>query len=98
MLVTGKDLDFDKLGIHNVKEVHRNLSIDELIEETVANGEGVIGPRGATIVDTGKYTGRSPKDKYIVDEPTSTENIWWGDVNQKLDETIFDELYNKIIN
>ncbi len=98
MLVAGKDLDFDKLGIHNVKEVHRNLSIDELIEETVANGEGVIGPRGATIVDTGKYTGRSPKDKYIVDEPTSAENIWWGDVNQKLDETIFDELYNKIIN
>jgi len=98
MLVAGKDLDFEKLGIHNVKEVHRNLSVDELIEETVANGEGVIGPRGATIVDTGKYTGRSPKDKYIVDEPTSTENIWWGDVNQKLDETIFDELYNKIIN
>ena len=98
MLVAGKDLDFDKLGIHNVKEVHRNLSVDELIKETVANGEGVIGPRGATIVDTGKYTGRSPKDKYIVDEPTSTENIWWGDVNQKLDETIFDELYNKIIN
>ena len=98
MLVAGKDLDFDKLGIHNVKEVHRNLSIDELIEETVANGEGVIGPRGATIVDTGKYTGRSPKDKYIVHEPTSAENIWWGDVNQKLDETIFDELYNKIIN
>ena len=98
MLVAGKELDFDKLGIHNVKEVHRNLSVDELIKETVANGEGVIGPRGATIVDTGKYTGRSPKDKYIVDEPTSTENIWWGDVNQKLDETIFDELYNKIIN
>ena len=98
MLVAGKELNFDKLGIHNIKEVHRNLSVDELIKETVANGEGVVGPRGATIVDTGKYTGRSPKDKYIVDEPTSTENIWWGDVNQKLDETIFDELYNKIIN
>ena len=98
MLVAGKELDFDKLGIHNVKEVHRNLSVEELIKETVANGEGVIGSRGATIVDTGKYTGRSPKDKYIVNEPSSTENIWWGDVNQKLDETIFDELYNKIIN
>ena len=98
MLVAGKKLDFDKLGINNVKEVYRNLSVDELIKETVVNGEGVIGPRGATIVDTGKYTGRSPKDKYIVDESTSTENIWWGDVNQKLDESIFDELYNKIIN
>ena len=98
MLVAGKELDFDKLGIHNVKDVYRNLSVEELIKETVANGEGVIGSRGATIVDTGKYTGRSPKDKYIVNEPSSTENIWWGDVNQKLDETIFDELYNKIIN
>ena len=98
MLVAGKELDFDKLGIHNVKEVHRNLSVEELIKETVANGEGIIGSRGATIVDTGKYTGRSPKDKYIVNEPSSTENIWWGEVNQKLDETIFDELYNKIIN
>ena len=98
MLVTGKELDFDKLGIHNVKDVYRNLSVEELIKETVANGEGVIGSRGATIVDTGKYTGRSPKDKYIVNEPSSTENIWWGEVNQKLDETIFDQLYNKIIN
>jgi len=98
MLVTGKELDLDILGINNVKEVHRNLSVEQLIKETVANGEGVIGPRGATIVDTGKYTGRSPKDKYIVNEPTSSENIWWGDVNQKLDETIFDKLYNKIIN
>ena len=98
MLVAGKELDFDKLGIHNLKEVHRNLSVEELIKETVANGEGVVGSRGATIVDTGKYTGRSPKDKYIVNEPSSTENIWWGEVNQKLDETIFDELYNKIIN
>ena len=97
MLVAGKELDFDKLGINNVKEVYRNLSVDELIKETVENGEGVIGPRGATIVDTGKYTGRSPKDKYIVDESTSTENVWWGDVNQKLDESIFDELYNKIM-
>jgi phosphoenolpyruvate carboxykinase (ATP) len=98
MLVAGKELGFDKLGLHNVKEVHRNLSVEELVKETVENGEGVIGPRGATIVDTGKYTGRSPKDKYIVNEPTSSENIWWGDVNQKLDETIFDKLYNKIIN
>jgi phosphoenolpyruvate carboxykinase (ATP) len=98
MLVAGKELGFDKLGLHNVKEVHRNLSVEELVKETVENGEGVIGPRGATIIDTGKYTGRSPKDKYIVNEPTSSENIWWGDVNQKLDETIFDKLYNKIIN
>jgi phosphoenolpyruvate carboxykinase (ATP) len=52
--------------------------------------------RGAAMVDTGIYTGRSPKDKYIVDEPSSNGNIWWGPVNQKISENIFDELYEKI--
>ncbi len=98
MLVAGKDLGLETLGITGVGDVHRNLSVDELIEETVINGEGVIGPRGSTIVDTGKYTGRSPKDKYIVDEPTSTDELWWGPVNRKIDETIFDELYEKVVN
>ena len=97
MLVASKDLGLDTLGITGVEEVHRNLSIDRLIEETVSNGEGVIGPRGCTIVDTGKYTGRSPKDKYIVDEPTSTDELWWGPVNRKIDEAIFDELYKNCL-
>ncbi len=98
MLIASNDLGLDTLGITGVEEVHRNLSIDRLIEETVHNGEGVIGPRGCTIVDTGKYTGRSPKDKYIVDEPTSTDELWWGPVNRKIDEAIFDELYEKVVN
>ena len=98
MLVAGKDLGLESLGLTGVDKVHRNLSVEKLIEETVINNEGVIGPRGATIVGTGKYTGRSPKDKYIVDEPTSTDNLWWGPVNQKVDEAIFDELYEKVVN
>ncbi len=98
MIVTGKELRLESLGLYNVDEVHRNLSIESLIEETVKNGEGIIGPRGATIVDTGKFTGRSPKDKYIVDEPSSSDKIWWGSVNKKLDESIFDELYENVVN
>jgi phosphoenolpyruvate carboxykinase (ATP) len=98
MLVAGKDLRLDSLGLTGVKNVHRNLSVEKLIEETLLNGEGVIGPSGATMVDTGKYTGRSPKDKYIVDEPSSTDNLWWGPVNKKIDEAIFDELYEKVLN
>ena len=93
MITTGRQLNLDKLGLNNINEVHRNLSVESLIEETVKNGEGIIGPRGATIVDTGKFTGRSPKDKYIVDEPSSSDKIWWGSVNKKIDEKIFDELY-----
>ena len=54
MLVASKDLGLDTLGITGVEAVNRNLAVDQLIEETVNNGEGVLGPRGCTIVDTGK--------------------------------------------
>ena len=97
MITTGRELNLDSLGLHNINQVHRNLSVESLIEETIKNGEGIIGPRGATIVDTGKFTGRSPKDKYIVDESSSSDKIWWGSVNKKIDETIFDELYQSVI-
>ena len=97
MIVTGKELDLDSLGLNKVDKVHRNLSIENLIEETVKNGEGIIGPNGATIVDTGQFTGRSPKDKYIVDEPSSSDKVWWGPVNKKIDESIFDELYASVV-
>ena len=97
MITTGRELNLESLGLHNINQVHRNLSVESLIEETVKNGEGIIGPRGATIVDTGKFTGRSPKDKYIVDEPSSSDKIWWGSVNKKIDEKIFDELYQSVI-
>jgi len=97
MITTGKELQLDNLGLNQIDKVHRNLSVESLIEETVKNGEGIIGPRGATIVDTGKFTGRSPKDKYIVDEASSSDKIWWGSVNKKIDESIFDELYMSVI-
>ena len=97
MITTGKELQLDNLGLNQIDKVHRNLSVESLIEETVKNGEGIIGPRGATIVDTGKFTGRSPKDKYIVDEASSSDKIWWGSVNKKIDESIFDELYTSVI-
>ena len=97
MIVTGRELDLDSLGLNKIDKVHRNLSIENLIEETVKNGEGIIGPNGATIVDTGQFTGRSPKDKYIVDEPSSSDKVWWGPVNKKIDESIFDELYASVV-
>ena len=97
MITTGKELQLNKIGLNKIDEVYRNLSVESLIEETVKNGEGIIGPRGATIVDTGKFTGRSPKDKYIVDEPSSTDKVWWGSVNKKIDESIFDELYASVV-
>ena len=92
-----KTLGLDQIGLNNVSKIHRNLNVDNLIDKILKNNEGVISSTGAPIVDTGKFTGRSPKDKYIVDEPSSNSQIWWGQVNQKIDEKVFDELFSKIV-
>ena len=98
MKITGNDLGLAKLGLLDLTNVHRNISVESMVADIVGNGEGVIGLRGAAMVDTGIYTGRSPNDKYIVDEPSSNEKIWWGPVNRKVSEEVFDGLYNKVVN
>ena len=75
----------------------RNSHVDDLINDAVNNNEGVIGLNGALMVDTGEFSGRIPNDKFIVDEDSSTEKIWWGEVNQKLSEENFDYLLNKVL-
>ena len=98
MKISGNDLGLAKLGLLDLTNVHRNISVESMVTDIVGNGEGVIGLRGAAMVDTGIYTGRSPNDKYIVDEPSSTDKIWWGPVNRKVSEEVFDGLYNKVVN
>ena len=97
MKISGNDLGLAKLGLLDLTNVHRNISVESMVADIVGNSEGAIGLRGAAIVDTGIYTGRSPNDKYIVDEPSSTEKIWWGPVNRKVSEEVFDALYNKVV-
>ncbi|MGK0289035.1 MAG: phosphoenolpyruvate carboxykinase (ATP) [bacterium] len=92
----GETYGLDKLGLHNIGKVFRNLPVERLIEHELANGEVVIGQNGATMVTTGKFTGRSPKDKFFVDEPGSSENMWWGPVNSKITAENFDALYDKV--
>ena len=91
------ETDLLSLGINDLKNIKRNLPVEMLVEEIVKNGEGVIGKNGAAMVDTGTYTGRSPNDKYFVNEPSSNKKLWWGPVNTKVDEEIFNELYDKVI-
>ena len=79
------------------QDFKRNLHIDDLIKDAVENKEGVIGLNGALMVDTGEFSGRIPNDKFIVDEDSSNENIWWGEVNQKLSQNNFDYLLKKVL-
>lgn len=85
-----------EIGISIAGTIKRNLPVQKLIEDSIRAGEGVLGQNGALMVDTGKYTGRSPKDKYFVDENSSSHNLWWGEVNQKTSEKVFDKLLIKI--
>ncbi|HHD78101.1 MAG TPA: phosphoenolpyruvate carboxykinase (ATP), partial [Epsilonproteobacteria bacterium] len=82
----------DKLGLKDIGDVYYNLSYDELQAHEVNSGECKISTSGTAMCDTGIFTGRSPKDKYFVDQAPSNENIAWGDVNQKIDKKIYDEL------
>ncbi|MDD2905868.1 MAG: phosphoenolpyruvate carboxykinase (ATP) [Sulfurimonas sp.] len=84
--------DFEELGLKNVGKVYYNLDYDALIQHELDNGECTLTNKGATTVDTGIFTGRSPKDKYFVDRDPSNKYIAWGDVNQKVDAKIFQEL------
>ncbi|NIQ11438.1 MAG: phosphoenolpyruvate carboxykinase (ATP), partial [Gammaproteobacteria bacterium] len=77
--------------------IQRNLSYDELFELEVKNNEGAVSENGTMMVDTGKFTGRSPKDKYFVHQKPSFENIAWGKINQAMAPEVFDELYDEVI-
>ncbi len=83
----------EQLGLENINKIYHNLSYDELIQHELDNGECSMTDSGATTVDTGVFTGRSPKDKYFVNQEPSNKYIAWGDVNQKIDKEIFDELF-----
>ena len=85
-----------KLGIINTGSLYRNLSPTLLIEEALRRNEGVLSDTGALVVNTGKYTGRLPNDKFIVDTPAVHNRIAWGSVNRPISRDVFLALKNKM--
>ncbi len=85
------------LGLKSIGTIQHNLSYDELFEQESKNNEGAVSENGTMMVDTGKFTGRSPKDKYFVHQKPSFENIAWGRINQAMAPEVFDELYAEVI-
>jgi phosphoenolpyruvate carboxykinase (ATP) len=86
----------ERHGIAAGAAVHWNLRTPAYYMHALARGEGVLAHGGPLVVDTGKHTGRSAEDKFIVREPGSEERIWWGKVNRPLDEHRFDALRARV--
>lgn len=76
--------------------IHSNLSYDAIYAREVNSGEGKITSNGTYCVYTGKFTGRSPKDKYFVKDATTENTIWWGSVNQAMSPEVFTRLAQKV--
>lgn len=90
----GATLDY--LGLKNLATVYWNLQPAELVEETLALGQGQLTNTGALAVDTGEFTGRSPKDKFIVADASTQDSVWWSNFNLPFDGQKFEALYNRV--
>ena len=81
----------------NTKVVYRNLTPAQLTEKALERGEGTLSNTGALVVKTGKYTGRSANDKFIVDTPAVHDEIAWGKVNRPMTKECFEAIHSKVI-
>ena len=86
-----------ELGLSNVEMAYWNLHPSELIEECIVRGEGVLTDVGALAIDTGEFTGRSPKDKFVVYDENTKDSVWWGDVNNRFESDKFDLLHHRML-
>ena len=80
----------------NPSKVHRNLPTDEMVAISVDRKEGVVNSTGSLSVDTGKYTGRSPDDRFIVYDDKTHDTIDWGKINHQFPSGKFEKLFEKM--
>ena len=86
----------ETIGLENLRHVYWNLTPAELVEDTLLMGQGMLTDKGALAIETGEFTGRSPKDRFIVCDDKTENAVWWGDINKKFDADKFDSLYNRM--
>jgi phosphoenolpyruvate carboxykinase (ATP) len=87
----------EEQGFRNLNVAYWNLGTAQLLEHAIQRREGNLASGGSFVVHTGQFTGRSPKDKFVVRDETTDAHVQWGDVNQPLSEAHFDRLYSKMM-
>ena len=91
-----KSISLNHLGIKNAK-IRYQLTSNELHDETIQKGQGTVSSLGAIVVNTGKFTGRSPLDRFIVKDAATKDEVWWSNINLPFEEEKFDKLYQKVV-
>lgn len=94
--IKNKEISLRNYGIIN-DNIFYQLHPDQLHQITLEKGLGVDTSNGTLAVNTGEFTGRSPKDRFIVKDETTKDRIWWGSINIPFETEKFDKLYNKVI-
>lgn len=88
--------DLADLGIKGYKTAYWNLTPEELVEHSISKGMGQLADSGALCIHTGKFTGRSPKDRFIVEDSLTKSKVNWGEINKPFDSKKFDKLWRKV--
>ena len=91
-----KTSNLKELGLGNIDKAHWNLTPEHLTQTALDLGQGRLSDTGALVINTGEFTGRSPKDRFIVFDEKTEESVWWGDINIKFTPENFDKLHAKI--
>lgn len=88
---------FTTLGFKSTENIHYQLSPEELVKDTIRIGEGKLNDTGALVINTGEFTGRSPKDKFTVKDEITADTVHWNEFNIALDPAHFDHIYRKVL-
>lgn len=84
------------INLEGIGTLYRNLPVSQLVKYSLERNEGILAENGALVINTGKYTGRSPKDRFIVKQPSVEDKINWGNINIPIDEDVFSNLFDKV--
>ena len=87
-----QSISLEQYGILNAK-INYNFSVEKLYQICVENKLGVLTNNNVLAINTGKFTGRSPKDRYIVSDDITAEKVWWGEINRPIKPRVFENIW-----
>ncbi|MBO9661037.1 MAG: phosphoenolpyruvate carboxykinase (ATP), partial [Chitinophagaceae bacterium] len=96
-VTTALPKDLSRMGLTNPDRIHYQSTPEDLVQHTLRIGDGVLNDTGALVIKTGEFTGRAPKDKFIVKDAITADSVHWNEFNQPIETRYFDIIHKKIL-